>query len=174
MNSPQACRQTHRHLLCRVPENPTAVSDPCAHAPLFLSSILPQRLKRFNIINCKKQCREFFGGHRRDQLTPEARGAFYPNFFPCAGENIGADDSVCPPVRIHRTAVNAVKPLPCLRRLVLTNSTSLAPPQAAGLVRSVARPLQIANASLVCNLVPSVLPEKVGKKRRLRTRYIAR
>ena len=50
---------------------------------------------------------------------------------------------------------------------VLTNSTSLAPPQAAGLVRSVARPLQIANASLVCNLVPSVLPEKVGKKRRL-------
>ena len=49
--------------------------------------------------------------------------------------------------------------------LVLTNSTSLAPPQAAGLVRSVARPLQIANTSLVCNLVPSVLPEKVGKKR---------
>ena len=49
--------------------------------------------------------------------------------------------------------------------LVLTNSTFLAPPQAAGLVRSVARPLQIANASLVCNLVPSVLPEKVGKKR---------
>ena len=34
--------------------------------------------------------------------------------------------------------------------------------------RSVARPLQIANASLVCNLVPSVLPEKVGKKRRWR------
>ena len=116
MNSPQACRQTHRHLLCRVPENPTAVSDPCAHAPLFLSSILPQRLKRFNIINCKKQCREFFGGHRRDQLTPEARGAFYPNFFPCAGENIGADDSVCPPVRIRRIASFAARPQPCLRR----------------------------------------------------------
>ena len=171
MNSPQACRQTHRHLLCRVPENPTAVSDPCAHAPLFLSSILPQRLKRFNIINCKKQCREFFGWRRRDQLTPEAREAFYPNSFPCAGENIGADDSVCPPVRIHRTASFAARPQPCLRRLVLTNSTFLAPPQAAGLVRSVARPLQIANASLVCNLVPSVLPEKVGKKRRWRTIY---
>ena len=52
------------------------------------------------------------------------------------------------------------------RAFVLTNSTFLAPPQAAGLVRSVARPLQIANASLVCNLVPSVLPEKVCKKRR--------
>ena len=62
--------------------------------------------------------------------------------------------------------LRAVKPQPCLRRLVLTNSTSLALSQAAGLVRSVARPLQIANASLVCNLVPSVLPEKVGKKRR--------
>ena len=66
------------------------------------------------------------------------------------------------------TAVDAATPQLCLRRLVLTNSTSLAPPQAAGLVRSVARPLQIANASLVCNLVPSVLPEKVGKKRRWR------
>ena len=63
------------------------------------------------------------------------------------------------------TAVDAATPQLCLRRLVLTNSTSLAPPQAAGLVRSVARPLQIANASLVCNLVPSVLPEKNGKKR---------
>ena len=70
-------------------------------------------------------------------------------------------------VRIYRTAEFAATPQPCLRRLVLTNSTSLAPPQAAGLVRSVARPLQIANASLVCNLVPSVLPEKVGKKMRL-------
>ena len=66
------------------------------------------------------------------------------------------------------TAVDAATPQLCLRRLVLTNSTSLAPPQAAGLVRSVARPLQIANASLVCNLVPSVLPEKVGKKMRRR------
>ena len=64
--------------------------------------------------------------------------------------------------------LNAATPQLCLRRLVLTNSTSLAPPQAAGLVRSVARPLQIANASLVCNLVPSVLPEKVGKKMRRR------
>ena len=61
--------------------------------------------------------------------------------------------------------LNAVTPRLCLRRLVLTNSTSLAPPQAAGLVRSVARPLQIANAPLVCNLVPSVLPEKNGEKR---------
>ena len=85
MNSPQACRQTHRHLLCRVPENPTAVSGPCAHAPLFLSSILPQRLKRFNIINCKKQCREFFGWHRRGQLTPEARGAILPQFLSLRG-----------------------------------------------------------------------------------------
>ncbi len=61
--------------------------------------------------------------------------------------------------------LNAITPRLCLRRLVLTNSTSLAPPQAAGLVRSVARPLQIANAPLVCNLVPSVLPEKNGEKR---------
>ena len=60
------------------------------------------------------------------------------------------------------------------RAFVLTNSTSLALSQAAGLVRSVARPLQIANASLVCNLVPSVLPEKNGKKRGAWRRIILR
>ena len=79
---------------------------------------------------------------------------------------VGADAHIGPFVRIHRTSSFAATPHLCLRRLVLTNSTFLAPPQAAGLVRSVARPLQIANASLVCNLVPSVLPEKVCKKRR--------
>ena len=84
---------------------------------------------------------------------------------------VGADVHIGPFVRFHRTASFAATPPPCLRRLVLTNSTSLAPPQAAGLVRSVARPLQIANASLVCNLVPSVLPEKVGKKMRWKTIY---
>ena len=68
--------------------------------------------------------------------------------------------------RFTGTAEFAVTLQLCLRRLVLTNSTFLAPPQAAGLVRSVARPLQIANASLVCNLVPSGLSEKVCKKRR--------
>ena len=48
------------------------------------------------------------------------------------------------------------------KRFVLASSISLVPPQAAGLVHFAARPLRIANASLVCNLVPSVLPEKVG------------
>ena len=83
-----------------------------------------------------------------------------------AQQFVGADAHIGPLVRFHRTSLFAVTPQLCLRRLVLTNSAFLAPPQAAGLVRSVARPLQIANASLVCNLVPSGLSEKVCKKRR--------
>ena len=41
------------------------------------------------------------------------------------------------------------------RRFVLASSISLVPPHAAGLVHSAARPLQNANASLVCILVLS-------------------
>ena len=60
----------------------------------------------------------------------------------------------------------AVTPQLCLRRLVLASSISLTPPQAAGLVHSAARPLQTANASLVCCLVPdSLAREKMVEKR---------
>ena len=51
---------------------------------------------------------------------------------------VGADDSVRPDLTIDIVL--------CLRRLVLASSISLAPPQAAGLVHSAARPLQNANA----------------------------
>ena len=83
------------------------------------------------------------------------------------GYFVGADVGIGPFVRLApecRICGDTATVAP--RAFVLTNSTFLAPPQAAGLVRSVARPLQIANASLVCNLVPSGLSEKVCKKRR--------
>ena len=51
------------------------------------------------------------------------------------------------------------------RAFVLANSISLAPPQAAGLVHCAARPLQTANAALVCCLVPFLsCQKKVCKK----------
>ena len=108
--------------------------------------------------------------------TP-ARGIVLLSFYALCVHNTSTKTQfpVRPFVRIHRNCSFCGEAVTVASQtLVLTNSTSLAPPQAAGLVRSVARPLQIANASLVCNLVPSVLPEKVGKKMRLETRYIAR
>ena len=88
-------------------------------------------------------------------------------------------------LRLHRSAVIAVRPQLCLRRLVLASSISLAPPQAAGLVHCAARPLQTANATLVCCLVPVLsCQKKVCKKeaqdakialtRRKTSRYIVR
>ena len=54
------------------------------------------------------------------------------------------------------------------RAFVLASSISLAPPQAAGLVHSAARPLQTANATLVCCLVPFLsCQKKVCKKEAL-------
>ena len=70
------------------------------------------------------------------------------------------------PSRMHRRcrcdcATATVAP----RAFVLASSISLAPPQAAGLVHSAARPLQTANATLVCCLVPFLsCQKKVCKK----------
>ena len=51
------------------------------------------------------------------------------------------------------------------RAFVLASFISLAPPQAAGLVHCAARPLQTANAALVCCLVPFLsCQKKVCKK----------
>ena len=62
-------------------------------------------------------------------------------------------------------SIFAVTPQLCLRRLVLASSISLAPPQAAGLIHFAARPLQTANATLVCCLVPFLsCQKKVCKK----------
>ena len=68
----------------------------------------------------------------------------------------------------------AVTPQLCLRRLVLASSISLTPPQAAGLVHFAARPLQTANATLVCCLVPFLsCQKKVCKKEALDAFYSA-
>ena len=70
------------------------------------------------------------------------------------------------PFRIHRRFrfcgdTATVAP----RAFVLASCISLAPPQAAGLVHCAARPLQTANAVLVCCLVPFLsCQKKVCKK----------
>ena len=78
-------------------------------------------------------------------------------------------------LRLHRSAVfcgdtATVAP----RAFVLASSISLAPPQAAGLVHCAARPLQTANAVLVCCLVPFLsCQKKVCKKEALDAFYSA-
>ena len=52
------------------------------------------------------------------------------------------------------------KPHPPLRGLVLASSIFFVPPQAAELIHFAARPLQIATATLGCNLVPAPLAGK--------------
>ena len=64
-------------------------------------------------------------------------------------------------------------PSPALRGLVLASSIFFVPPQAAELMHSAARPLQIATAALGCNLVPAPLAEKIWKKRPLERFYCA-
>ncbi len=101
---------------------------------------------------------------RRAQAVPEARET----------------SAIAPQCRVS-CATATVAP----RAFVLASSISLAPPQAAGLVHFAARPLQTANASLVCCLVPFLsCQKKVCKKeaqeneialtRRKTSRYILR
>ena len=101
--------------------------------------------------------------------APKARGASFSH-----ARRVGADDPVRPLCRRRRTS--AIAPQCCFygytvtvapRAFVLASSISLAPPQAAGLVHCAARPLQTANAALVCCLVPFLSCQKACRGGRL-------
>ena len=75
-------------------------------------------------------------------------------FFSCGGGVGNALFAIAPQCCFYGYTV------PRLRRSVLASCISLALPQAAGLVHSAARPLQTANAALVCCLVPFLSCQK--------------